>query len=260
MKLFSNDYVSILDKRIQNGTFVEENGVSYFKNKMFNDPAENIDNAIIEWSSDFDDSNLVLFTDSSTKSSLSNAISLYETYTLTPLQASNRGFWTYLSLHTFAEYNKEKYPVSKDKGQYYYDHYVLSKSPTGMMRHTLAGLWWAVYVSIDNTRRDKYELTKVLFRQISFFARFFSPNLLSIKPVVSATLQFILDNEEIFSAHFESRMRLINIIINRIGGVKLISTMDVKYFYNELNRYKKLLSNITTRQDVSKYLSAYNDY
>ena len=242
-KIFTNDYMSYMDEKFKDNTLHE-----LFENGIFNDPEEETMDYEI---SDTDDSSLVLSTDKD--DTLNNAIKLYETYRLTKIQASNRGFWTYLSLHKFGEFNKKQYPLTEKNitsEHTIHDHYIMSASATGIMRHTLAGLWWGVYLTIDENRKDPYELTKILFRQKTFYSRFFSTNILSIKAAVQGVLEFMLQNEELFSTGFEHRMRAVSIIINRLAGTKLIAAMDRDFFLEELNKRKELIKKADSRKAI----------
>jgi len=251
MKLtaYTNNYILKLDSEIQDETFER-----HFIDGIFKD--DNAELCDFETDDDSDNiSDIVLESDDD----YNNAIKLYEHYKFSRVEASNRGLWTYLSLNTFAEYNKKNFNIYrknelKHPDQYIYDHYVLEKSPSGMMRHTLCGLWWAVQLSVDEEREDKYELTKILFKQKSFYARFFPTNLISMKPAVQGILEFMQENQELFQQHFENRMRVVTTVVNRIGGTKNLCYMDKEFFKSELNNYKDLIEKVVTRNDYRALL------
>ena len=240
-KVYTNDYMSKLDAQIADLSFL-----NYFEDGIFKDDNAETYEYEIE---DCNDDELNLTTEGI--SEYDNAIKLYECYKLSRVEASNRGFWTYLSLNKFAEYNRDVFNINKNvknKSGYIYDHYVLGKSPTAMMRHTLCGLWWGVNLTIDENRSDKYELTKLLFRQISFFSRFLGMNLIALKPALHGMLEFILENEDLFKKSFESRMRMMSMIINRLGVTKLICSMDSEFFKAELEKRKDLIEKAVSRE------------
>lgn len=240
-KIYSNNYISKLDEEIADLSFLD-----HFENGIFKD--ENAETYEYEVE-DCNDDNINLTAIKGYE--FDNAKALYETYKLSGVEASNRGFWTYLSLNKFAKYNKCLYKIEKevkDKQGLIYDHYVLGKSPTAMMRHTLCGLWWGVKLSVDENRKDKYELTEILFKQYSFFSRFLGINLVALKPALHGMLEFILEHEDLFANSFEPRMRLISIIVNRLGGTKLICTMDKNYFKDELEKRIDLIKKTETRE------------
>lgn len=240
-KIYSNDYISKLDEEIADLSFL-----NHFQDGVFHDPEAETYEYEIE---DCDDTNINLTNQSGYD--LDNAIALYNAYNLSRVEASNRGFWTYLSLNKFSKYNKSLFNINKDvknKQGYIYDHYVLGKSPTAMMRHTLCGLWWGVKLSVDEEREDKYELTEILFRQYSFFSRFLGINLVALKPALHGMLSFIADHRDLFSHGFESKMRMMSIIFNRLGGTKLICAMDDKFFKDELEKRIDLIAKAESRE------------
>ena len=240
-KIYTNDYMSKLDEDIADLRFVD-----YFEDGFFKDEDSETYEYEVE---DCDDDQLCLT--SQRGNDIDNAIALFETYKLSRVEASNRGFWTYLSLNKFATYNKTLFNINKDvkkKKDYIYDHYVLGKSPSVMMRHTLCGLWWGVKLSIDETKSDKYELTKILFKQYSFFSRFLGVNLVALEPALHGMLEFISEHKELFSHSFESRMRIMSIIVNRLGGTKLICAMDARFFKNEFEKRIDLIKKAESRE------------
>ena len=241
-KIFTDDYMSLLEERFKDNTLID-----FFSDGIFYDPEEET----MDYDFDCVDDNIVLNLDDNYV--MENAIKLYETYKLTRIQASNRGFWTYLSLHKFAEYNKKKFPINEKNvtsTNTVHDHYLMKSNATSIMRHTLAGLWWAVYLSVDDQRADKYELTKVLFRQKTFYSRFFPTNIISIKEAVLGVLDFMKNNESLFEKYFEHRMRAVNIIVNRLAGTKLIATMDRDFFKKELEMRKGIIEKAISRPAI----------
>lgn len=246
MTIYTDDYVSSLQQKVKNGTFKD-----LYNNGVFEDPDEDIIDIDVV---DYDDSNLTLSTN--INDVFDNAVKLYETYHFTPTEASNGGLWTYLSFHKFAEFNHEAYNIEDaiksdvKLPKFLNDHYIVSGSATNLLRHTLAGLWWAVHLTVreDETEKDKkYELTKVLFRQKSFVSRLLSVRIISVKPAIQGLLEFILKNEKLFDTYFETRMRMSITFINRLGGTKLIASMDKDFFFNELEKIKPLLESSTDR-------------
>ena len=108
------------------------------------------------------------------------AVILFEAFkNLEPIQASDERLWVYLSLVDLFPYMQRRWDAvyngtAKDGKQYILDHWFLTSSSQGnLMRHALAGLWWSVFLSIDETRTDKYELTKMLFENQTFRTRTF---------------------------------------------------------------------------------------
>jgi Family of unknown function (DUF6339) len=137
--------------------------------------------------------------------------------------------------------------TAKDIKDYILEHWFLgSTSQSGLLRHALAGLWWAVYLSIDENRGEKkYELTEILFRQLDFPTRTLGTyNLGRHKEAVIGILEFIQENEDLFKKKFEDKTRYITKHLNLIGGVKPISYYNRSYFKSELQKISASINSL----------------
>lgn len=181
-----------------------------------------------------------------------NAIFIYEAFpSLEPIQASDERFWVYLSHVDLYPYMIKRWDAvynntAKEGNDYILDHWFLVSSAHGnLLRHALAGLWWSVHLSIDDTKDDKYELTKILFRQLDFPTRTLGAYKLGRhKEAVIGILEFINENEELFKSKFEDKSRFITKYLNSLGGVKPIVYYDRLFFKDELKKIKGKLSEL----------------
>jgi hypothetical protein len=182
-----------------------------------------------------------------------SAIQLYEAYkNLEPIQASDERLWTYLSHvdlypYMIKRWNSAYLGTAKDSKSYILDHWFLKSTiHSELLRHALSGLWWAVFLSVDETREDrKYELTEILFRQLDFPTRTLgSYNLGRHKEAVIGILEFIKENEGLFKNGFEDKTRYITKHLNLIGGVKPISYYNRQFFKNELQKVSANINNL----------------
>lgn len=184
----------------------------------------------------------------------STAISLFEAYNnLLPIQASDERFWTYLTHVDLYPYMIKrwdgiftgKFTDAKDYLIDKHHWFIPTTSQSNLMRHSLAGLWWAVFLSIDETLNDKYELTKILFRQLDFPTRTLGTYKLGRhKEAVIGILEFIRDNEQLFKSNFESKTRYIVKYLNLIGGTKPITYFDRNFFKEELLKITESIKNV----------------
>lgn len=184
------------------------------------------------------------------KSNFECAILLYEALPdLTPMIAAYEPFWLYLSHTELFTYVRNRWPyVLKDEKGY-------DKSPQktkeyikdywfpgggNAVRSWLSGLWWSVYLTVDENRQDKYELTRILFKQEDLRTRTFGTYLLfRHRPAAVATLKFIMSNLETTFAHsFQNRCRYMTKYLNYLGGCRLLSYMDEDFFTEMLNKKK----------------------
>jgi hypothetical protein len=181
------------------------------------------------------------------------AIAIYEAFkNLEPIQASDERLWVYLSHVDLYPYMIKRWDAvhkgtAKNFVDYIDEHWFLkSSAQSNLMRHALAGFWWAVYLSVDENREDKkYELTKILFRQLDFPTRTLGTYKLGRhKEAVIGILEFIQDNEKLFTKNFEDKVRYITKHLNLIGGVKPIAYYDRSFFKNELQKISAKIMSI----------------
>lgn len=179
------------------------------------------------------------------------AVAIFEAFkNLEPIQASDERLWTYLAHVDLYSYMIKRWDAvykgtAKDTVDYINEHWFLkSTAQSNLLRHAISGLWWAVYLSVDENRgANKYELTKILFRQLDFPTRTLGTYKLGRhKEAVIGILEFIQENELLFKKNFEDRVRFITKHLNLIGGVKPIAYYDRSFFKVEL---QKVAANIS---------------
>jgi hypothetical protein len=178
-----------------------------------------------------------------------SAIALYEAYpTLTPLQASDRAFWTYLTHVDLFQYVQARFPKVKepdfDSIQYVYDHWFCGEDWT--WRHPLASLWWFVYQTIDEDSDDKYKYTRFFFTSFGFRTNFSKYSIARCKEAVFGYFQFLMDNPDVTASYLKTRNRFITKYLNKLGGSRLLSSLPRQAFYDELTRIKPQILAITS--------------
>lgn len=200
------------------------------------------------------------------------AILLYEAYKdISPIIASNRCFWIYLTHVDLARYVRKQWPdleiyhadndkkeqkkseprSEEEKKKYIRDHWLIS--PNGLMRTTLMNLWWSVYLTVDESLGDdhKYDLTKVFFSNSGMRTRRLGTGHLGRnREALKGILTFMKDNPDIFESGIENRMIWITRHFNLIGGTKPLANMPSTFFKRELEKYKEHLKKISGRKDV----------
>lgn len=183
------------------------------------------------------------------------AIHLYEAYkNISPLLASTENFWVYLTHTELLPYCQKRWPmVMKEdvKKEYILDHWFFSSQ--GMMRNTLASLWWSVYFSVDETRSNPYELTEILFKNYSFRVLWFSI-FLRMKQGLLGVLEFMKDNLSLFTKSFDIRGRYLAQYINRLGAVRNLSYLPKEFFYAECEKIKDNIALIDSEADMKEML------
>ncbi len=187
------------------------------------------------------------------------AIILYENFkTLSPVLASKESLWYYLTHVDLAQYVKRQWPDLEkqksdvDKKNYIRAHWL--KNSNGIMRTSLMGLWWSVYLTVDETLRDehKYDLTKIFFSNNGMRTRRLGTGHIGRnREALKGILLFIKDNPDIFQTGIENRMIWITRHFNLIGGTLPLANKEFKYFYKELDKFKEYLRGIKNREQVT---------
>lgn len=188
------------------------------------------------------------------KNDLKSAKALYEAYgKLTPLQASDESFWTYLTHVDLFHYVQQRNDAVLEEGfndAKYIDNYFFHGNG-GLIYHPLAGLWWDVHCTIDNESSEPYKYTDYLFKdyglRVTYMGRY---SLFRHKEQVFGILQFLMDNEDVSNEHFRQRTRWISQYFNKLGAVKQLRSLKRDFFYSELVRLKDIILNVKTDEDV----------
>ncbi len=186
-----------------------------------------------------------------------SAIALFEAYpNLTPLQASDKAFWTYLTHVDLFEYVQARYPKVKQEDfsniNYVLNHWFYISD--WIKVHPLASLWWYVYLTYDEASADPYKYTKQFFESYEFRTNFVQYSIARHKEAVIGYFDFLMENEDVMSQFFKSRNRFITKYLNKLGGSRLLSTLDRNFFKAELTRIKPQILAVTSnyREDESE--------
>lgn len=191
------------------------------------------------------------------KDDCATAIALFEAYkNIEPIEATDERFWAYLTHVDLFEYVQRRWPAIIENTTNSHKDYILqywfltTVSQSTLMRHSLARLWWGVYLSVDEARGSgKYDLTKVLFRQLDFATRTLGTYKLGRhKPAVIGILEFVEENPELFKNCFEAKSRFLAEHLNRVGGTKEISFFEKDFFKSELKKVTKQIEAIISRE------------
>lgn len=186
------------------------------------------------------------------------AIILYDAYAkLEPLQAADPRLWTYLThvdLYPYMIKRRDGVISGKEsnKKDYILKYWFLSSnSQQALMRHPLAGLWWAVYLSIDETRSDKYELTREFLKDVDVSSRTLGTYQLGRhKPAVLGIMEFVHSHPDLFSKNRKDAIRFMVKKLNVLGGSKPLSMFDSDYFYSQCVKMKNEIRLITIGREL----------
>ncbi len=190
-----------------------------------------------------------------------SGVAVYEAYqNISPLLASNEAFWAYITHTTLYNYAQKRWPKVLDgpaSSDYIIDHWFIGSQ--GILRNVAAALWWGVYLTVDEERANKYELTEILFRNYTLrVVTLGSYTLIRHRQAMFGILEFLKENPDITQRGFEYKGQFITKYFNRLGSSKQLVYMDKDFFYNTLEKIKDRIISITTREDINNDV-LYND-
>lgn len=172
-------------------------------------------------------------TDESSLLDLENTRVLYTAlHHLTPTQAADERFWTYLTHVTFWPYMRARWGVEKYRDNPRFAevvqerYFFMPDRPRAVIRNGIARLWWYGYTTFDPARADPFELTGVLLKNLdvaqSVLERAFSRN----RPVAHAVLSVLRRLEEQGTPFYERlKVRELAKFLVQLGGVTIIDAL-----------------------------------
>lgn len=188
--------------------------------------------------------------DPTTDGDFKSAVAIYEAYkSLRPLEAITSQLWESLALTDLFPYMRERWNLKgcADLKQTILNHFTIKAH--GLMRHGLGGLWWLVYLSVDEERRNKYELTEMLFKNYTLrFIRFGVGKVIQHKEAAIGILQFLKDYESEIPS-MENVANGLASYFNKLGAVKQLTYLNRDYFYNEMESHFEEFKNATSHYD-----------
>jgi hypothetical protein len=169
---------------------------------------------------------LVLPTDGPTKHDAVNARVIYEWLkVITPALAMEERLWAYLTHVTFAEYMSARWPVENAATvvrRYMFE----GMSFAALSRNGIARLWWAGYLTRDESRPNQYELTEALFMRQDVQVALMERSLGKCALVRTSVLDFLRNNRELLGNEaFGRRIQRLVRELNLLGGVTILDSL-----------------------------------
>jgi hypothetical protein len=179
-----------------------------------------------------------------------NAKIIFEAYkNLTPTQATDIRFWTYLAHVPFWNYMKKRFPIEKQPlkkcGEYILEHWFIDGvSPRNLVRHGVSLLWWGAFLTYDAKRKDPYELTRELFSMLDYTRTLIPGTQGRNRNFSHALLEFVLENKELFSQYKEGRVRFLMTRANYLGGYKILPDLSKSEIKETFKTYIKEIQRV----------------
>lgn len=244
-KTFTDSYASSLNEKVSRGedlqlylnnTFVYDESQTQWVGGLVQ-PEELLDN-------------MLKYSDKS--QDLQAAITLYEGFRqLRSVVASEKPFWIYLGHADLYPYMHKRFLndvmrlLQKDSTK---PSVILNRwfFPREFVRNHLAGMWWDVKCTIDETDSDPYVYTRTLFRYYDMrsinFANF---KMFRNKAQVKGILKCIGEHPEIFDTYSQDRVRYVTKYFNRLGATKQLIALPWEFFYNTVESLLDEISQVT---------------
>jgi len=183
--------------------------------------------------------------DANSSYDLENSILLYENIIgLNPTIASDSRLWTYLTHVRFWDYMKKRWPIDNledPKGRIMDRYHLKYLKLESLTRNGIARLWWYVHLTVDENRKDKYELTKILLSRAEIAVGLLERALGSNRNIRIAILEFLLKNDTIRKS--ENQTRTLYRQMNLLGGVKNLPFLKPSEIQEYLVKIKNSILN-----------------
>lgn len=248
-KTFTDSYASSLNEKVSRG----DNLQLYLNNEFVIDESQTQwVGGLVQPESLLD--NMLNYSDKS--QDLQAAITLYESFRqLRPVVASEKPFWIYLGHADLYPYMHKRFLNDVTR--------ILQKDPTKssailnrwffpreFVRNHLAGMWWDVKCTMDETDSDPYIYTRTLFKYYDMRSmNFANYKMFRNKAQVKGILKGIGEHPEIFETYSKERIRYVTKYFNRLGATKQLISLPWEFFYDTV---ESLLDEISKVTDSSK--------
>lgn len=159
---------------------------------------------------------------------LENTIQLYSALrSIKITQANDERLWAAFTHGGFWNYMRLRWPSNGNPSVVRDRYFFTSNRDRALFRNGISRLWWFGYISYDETRKDPFELTRVLISKQdiaeNILGRTFSRNVKVVRALLAAMLEIAeYDN----SIYHRDRYRMLMKHINWIGGVKVLDSLD----------------------------------
>jgi hypothetical protein len=172
------------------------------------------------------------------KSDLENSIALYQNLELDETQASDKRLWTYLTHVRFWDYMNKKWSIEgneKPHGRIKDRYFLNTVNIESLSRNGISRLWWYTHLTIDSSRKDHYELTRILLNRQDIAVGIFERRLGSISCIRKGILDYLKDHPTVMKS--EDKTRELIKYINLVGGVKNLSMLKLSEVKTILDKF-----------------------
>lgn len=124
----------------------------------------------------------------------------------------------------------------------------------------LPSAWWSVYLSIDKTRKNPYELTEILFSNQELRTNSFGPlTLIRHREAMIGILEFLKEHPELLIDGMNMRAQYIRKLFTFISGTKRLEFLNREYFKSELEKRLDIISRKFSRDEIQNNNELFNE-
>jgi hypothetical protein len=169
---------------------------------------------------------------------------------ITPAIAMEERLWACLSHTVFPEYMHARWPV-KDGDAIQRRYLFEGKSFASLSRNGIARLWWAGYLTFDESRANPFELTDTLFLRQDIQVSLLERSIGKCRNVRTCVLDFLRANSDWLSDEkFGRRIQLLLKELNLLGGVSLLDSLPPAAIHDHMRKVaKSLIASATTQSN-----------
>jgi len=234
IRLFTSDYINQLQRKVE----VHKETENYINDKFPWEKKFPKGSAGIFLPEDF---KFKMPDDKRNLFDLENSILLYENLIgMDETKASDPRLWTYLTHVIFWNYMRKRWPVEgveNPTGRIIDRYHMKYLKLESLVRNGISRLWWYTHLTIDEKRKDKYEITRVLLSKADITVGIMERTFGSNKNIRIALLEFLSKNPAITEK--EDMWRDLFIQINILGGVKNLPFLTIDEIEKNLIRIKE---------------------
>lgn len=166
---------------------------------------------------------------------------LFESLKLTPRQASNAELWNYLHHTVLYKYihlrwNKIHEQDGEELKTYIHRHWLMDRSSQKhLINFPLTTLWWSIYVTIDYSKENPFDLAKLYFQNNRYrTVTFGGSSFVRHKDAILGILEYLNENNLQPTTELGNE---ISKFINLLGGTKPLSYFKRNWFKEKLYEY-----------------------
>lgn len=158
---------------------------------------------------------------------------------LTPLEASDRRMWTYLSHSIMWEYMQIRWGDGDVESRYFMPGNRNNLSFGKLTRHGISRLWWYTYLTYDFAASDPYHLLDTLFCNSDLTMYVIDSQLCHNRKVLKALLIFFSKNKKYQKGGDGNAMRFIMSSLNADAGVINLSILSEAELISRIEHFAK---------------------